>query len=104
MRFRELRLSAYGPFTDALIDFGAAGNTDLHIVSGPNEAGKSTTLRAIDALLFGFPNQTDDAHTHPYDHLRVGALIDDPDGHGVELARVKRRRGTLRDAADEPLA
>ncbi|HEY7892571.1 MAG TPA: AAA family ATPase [Solirubrobacteraceae bacterium] len=103
MRFRELRLSAYGSFTDELLDFGEPESCDLHILLGPNEAGKSTTLRAIDALLFGFPSQTTDAHTHPYDRLRVGALLEDSDGAAIELTRVKRRQSSLRDGDDEPV-
>ena len=44
MRIRKLGLRRYGKFTDAVIDFGerSAGAPDLHIVYGPNEAGKST--------------------------------------------------------------
>lgn len=103
MRFRELRLVAYGPFTDQVVDFGEPAECDLHVVLGLNEAGKSSALRAIHALLFGFPHITPDAHVHPYERLRVGALLDTNDGQSVELARVKARQRDLRDAADEPL-
>ncbi len=104
MRFRELRLVAYGPFTDQVVDFGGPAGCDLHVVLGLNEAGKSSALRAIHALLFGFPHITPDAHVHPYDRLRVGALLDTGDGYSVELARVKKaRQRDLRDAEDEPL-
>ena len=103
MRFRELRLSAFGPFTDERIDFGDPTACDLHVVLGLNEAGKTSALRAIYALLFGFPHITADAHVHPYERLRVGALLDVGDGHCLELARVKARQRDLRDAEDEPL-
>ncbi|MGD0272907.1 MAG: AAA family ATPase [Gaiellaceae bacterium] len=103
MRFRELRLVAFGPFTDQVIDFGEPTECDLHIVLGLNEAGKSSARRAIQALLFGFPHITPDAHVHPYEHLRVGALLDTNDGQSIELARVKARQRDLRDVADEPL-
>lgn len=103
MRFRELRLVAYGPFTDQVIDFGETAECDLHVVLGLNEAGKSSALRAIHALLFGFPHITPDAYVHPYERLRVGALLDTREGQTVELARVKARQRDLRDAKDEPL-
>ena len=103
VRFRELRLVAYGPFTDRVIDFGDREECDLHIVLGLNEAGKSSARRAIRALLFGFPHITPDAHVHPYERLRIGALLDTREGQTVELARVKARQRDLRDANDEPL-
>ena len=103
MRFRELRLVAYGPFTDQVVDFGEPAECDMHVVLGLNETGKSSALRAIHALLFGFPNITPDAHVHPYERLRVGALLDTDDGQSVEFARVKARQRDLRDASDEPL-
>jgi uncharacterized protein YhaN len=103
VRFRELRLTAFGPFTDQVIDFGDPGPCDLHVVLGLNEAGKSSALRAIHALLFGFPHSTPDAHLHPYERLRVGALLDTIDDQRLEIARVKARQRDLRDANDEPL-
>ena len=46
MRLRRLDLIRYGHFTDFAIDFGARREKeiDLHIIYGPNEAGKSTLL------------------------------------------------------------
>ena len=49
MRIDELNLAAFGPFTDRLLAFGETG---LHIVYGPNEAGKSSALRGLKALLY----------------------------------------------------
>ncbi|MBK8741639.1 MAG: AAA family ATPase, partial [Betaproteobacteria bacterium] len=47
--FVRLLLHAFGPFTDKTIDScGAPGQPgDLHLIYGPNEAGKSSALRAI---------------------------------------------------------
>ena len=55
MRLNRLDLTRYGKFTDRSLDFGAPapGKADLHIVYGPNEAGKSTALSAFLDLLFG---------------------------------------------------
>ena len=72
MKIHELRLMACGPFTDCTLDL-SGGNRGLHLVYGPNEAGKSSTLRAIHYLLFGFPPRLTDDFIHPYSSLRVGA-------------------------------
>jgi len=39
----------------------------------PQRGGKTSTLRALSHLLFGFPVRTPDDFVHPYDQLRVGA-------------------------------
>jgi len=74
MRIDRLDLLAFGPFTDTRLDL-ASPEGALHLVYGPNEAGKSTALRAVRALLYGFPHQTGDAHTHPGAKLRVGGRL-----------------------------
>ena len=55
MRLRRLDLIRYGHFTDFTIDFGAKheSDIDLHIIYGPNEAGKSTSFEGFLDLLFG---------------------------------------------------
>jgi uncharacterized protein YhaN len=55
MRLRRLDLARYGKFTDQTIDFGErlADQPDLHLVYGPNEAGKSTAFAGFLDLLFG---------------------------------------------------
>ena len=57
MRIDRLDLVRYGAFSDRTVDFGPApaeGTPDLHVVFGPNEAGKSTLFAAWLDLLFGF--------------------------------------------------
>jgi uncharacterized protein YhaN len=54
MRLLRLNLTRYGKFTDFFFDFGSAepGVPDFHVIYGPNEAGKTTTLTAfLDLLL-----------------------------------------------------
>ncbi len=46
MRFRRLDILKFGAFTDRSLKFDPS-TPDIHIVLGPNEAGKSTTLAAI---------------------------------------------------------
>ena len=73
MRLKHLHLKAVGPFTDRILDFDSK-EPGLHIIYGPNEAGKSSSLRALKALLYGFPQQTPDNFLHNYDQLLVGRL------------------------------
>ncbi len=97
MRLRKLDLLRYGRFTDCSLDFGnGGGETDVTIVYGENEAGKSTAFSAWLDLLFGLPLQ------HPYDfvharkELLVGATIETDDGL-LTLRRTGQRSGSLND-------
>lgn len=94
MRLRTLRLIAFGPFTDVDIELGDA--PALHVLYGPNEAGKSTALRAITGLLYGIPVRTSDDHLHKKDELRVGAMLIQ---NGSSLS-VVRRKGNVRTLLD----
>ncbi len=55
MHIHALRLHAYGHFEDKLLNFAKPGK--LSLVYGPNEAGKSTALFALEAFLFGLMDQ-----------------------------------------------
>lgn len=105
MRLSRLDLTRYGKFTDFSIDFGAAeaGRPDLHIIYGPNEAGKSTSFAAYLDLLFGIEQRTRYAFLHPYASMRVGALLELEDG-SKELVRIKRPANSLLDGNDQVLA
>lgn len=103
MRLRRLDLTRYGKFTDHSLDFGAApsggeaeGNADFHIIYGPNEAGKSTTMQGWLDLLYGIPTQSRLNFLHPYSAMQVGACIE-AGGETVELIRTKGRNNTLTD-------
>jgi uncharacterized protein YhaN len=102
MRIRRLDLTAFGPFTDVSLDFSGGAPGGLHVVYGPNEAGKSSARRALRDLLFGFEARTADNHVHPYDALRVGAELELEDGT-LYVERRKARKGSLRDARGEIL-
>ena len=93
MRLASIHLRSYGPFERAVLDLDAP-RAGLQIVHGPNERGKSTALRAIGALLFGFPARTEDAFGRDYATLRVGAVIED-DGRRLALMRRKGTQRTL---------
>src|SRR4051794_18217235 len=99
MRLTRLSLKAVGPFTDAALDL-SAGQHGLHLIYGPNEAGKTSTLRALSHLLFGFPIRTSDDFVHPYDQLRVGAELRHSNGEVLDVVRRKGSKNTLRGADD----
>lgn len=105
MRLRRLELSRYGKFTDHTIDFGEAvdGMPDLHVVYGPNEAGKSTLFSGFLDLLFGIELQSRYGFLHAYDTMRVGGCLE-LSGGPRELVRIKKPQPTLRDAHNQPVA
>jgi uncharacterized protein YhaN len=94
MRFRRLELVRYGGFADRVFDFGEGGGPDLHLVVGPNEAGKSTALQAIGDLL---------GWRYDYNQLRLRALIEH-DGTLLDVTRRKGNRDTLLQPDGSPYA
>lgn len=103
MRIRELQLIRYGKFTDRTLTLPHRAR-DIHLIVGPNEAGKSTLRTAIGDWLFGIPMRTPLAFLHPMPELRIGGVIERP-GAGEQLAfdRIKANKNTLRTPADEHL-
>jgi len=94
MKLSKLLLQAFGPFTDATLDFGA-GPANLHLIYGPNEAGKSSALRAMTDLRYGIPARSPDDFVHPFSQMRVGGVFVDEQGGRVGLSRRKGRGATL---------
>jgi len=105
MRLNRLDLTRYGKFTDFSIAFGAPtpGQPDLHIIYGPNEAGKSTMLAAFLDLLFGIETRSRFNFLHPYTTMRIGGSLE-LGGTVRDLIRVKRAQGSLLDANERPVA
>ena len=106
MRIRRLSLHRFGPFTDQSLDLSGDGPGGLHIIYGPNEAGKSTSLRAVTGLLFGIPARSEDAHLHAAADLRIGGLLERRVGSEVELLEIvrhKRSKNPLTDGEGRPL-
>jgi uncharacterized protein YhaN len=104
MRLKCLDLTRYGKFTDHRIEFGERleGQPDLHIVYGPNEAGKSTALAGFLDLLFGIETRSRFNFIHPYPTMRVGGTLELAGGP-QELVRIKRPQNGLLDARDQPI-
>lgn len=74
MRLRRLSLLKYGVFEDRTFDFGD-GTIDLHLIVGPNEAGKSTLLSGISDLLFNIPERTPYGFRHGMSDLAIAACL-----------------------------
>ncbi len=110
MKIERLYLKAYGAFSERYLDF--AGGPDFHVIYGPNEAGKSTTLRALVGLLFGIEERTNDNFVHPHPQLRVGAVLATASNGRLAVMRRKARKQTLfaldeasgEELTDRPLA
>jgi len=102
MRLKRLDLKAIGPFTDRTLEFDSR-EPGLHIIFGPNEAGKSSALRALKALLYGFPERTSDNFVHANDQLLVGGCIEGVDGRELSFFRRKKRKADLLDPDGKPL-
>ncbi|WP_425088297.1 AAA family ATPase [Stappia sp.] len=106
MRFERLHFLRYGNLTDVTFRFRA--DARLHLVYGPNEAGKSSALAALSDLLFGFSNKRKTADgedvnrydfLHPGPSLRVAATLRNRAGETIAFRRRRGNKNTL--LADE---
>jgi hypothetical protein len=101
VRIAELHLERYGRFEDHRLVF-AKRDADFHLVFGPNEAGKTTSLAALADLLFGFEHAVGYDFRFAASLLRVGAVLE----QGAERLACRRRRGrqgTLVNDEDRPI-
>ena len=83
------------------VDRSAIGQPDIQIVFGPNEAGKSTAMAAIEDLLFGIPSNSPRNFLHDYGVMRVGAVLEN-DGHSLNVRRRKGNKDTLLSENEVP--
>jgi len=102
VRIKTLDLRAFGPFSNRVLDFSSK-LPGLHIIYGPNEAGKSSCLRALYALFFGIPVRTGDNFLHAYDQLLIGGCLQKETGESLTFFRRKKRKSDLFDSHDNPL-
>ncbi len=100
MRISSLNLVRYGRFTDCPLEFGAPG---VHIVVGPNEAGKSTLRASVGELLYGIHPQTKLDFLHAMQDLRIDARLQGADGTVLDVVRLKKNKDPLRTPEDQPL-
>jgi uncharacterized protein YhaN len=102
MRFDRLDILRYGALTDRRLEFRPGAR--LHVVYGPNEAGKSSALSAISDLLFGFPDRAAYSFLHDPASLRVGAELQAGDGRRIAFRRRRGRKSTLLNADESESA
>jgi len=102
MRLLDLRLIAYGPFTGVTLDL-SGGAEGLHVVYGPNEAGKSSALRGLHDLLYGIPARTSDDFIHAMRDMRIGGCIRRLGGDELEFVRRKGNKETVLSTDDTAL-
>lgn len=93
MKIRQLFLKAFGPFTDATLDF--SGPARIHLIYGPNEAGKSSALRALGDLRYGIHARSTDDFIHAFKDMLLAGTFEDAAGQVHTLARRKGTKNTL---------
>ena len=82
MKILGLRVDGFGTLSDLSVDELSPG---LSVVWGPNEAGKSTLLDFVRAMLFGFPDRRSRAPgREPLRGGRHGGMLRLLDDEGVE--------------------
>ncbi|TVY04151.1 AAA family ATPase [Cohnella terricola] len=103
MYIKELRVDGYGALQDLAIELAgerAGGRTpNLTVIYGLNEAGKSTLLRFVRSMLYGFPTRKDPVERgEPVLGGRHGGslLVADKSGRQWRIERHAERSGELR--------
>lgn len=89
MKLLQIDIENFGIFSNQQLDFSSG----LHIVYGPNEAGKSTLLQLIRGLLFGFPHRSPYAWSPGEMAATVQAELDN--GRKLQFRRRKGRNATV---------
>lgn len=108
MRIRDLHLTKYGKFSDRSLALPAS-EKDIHLIVGPNEAGKSTIRQAIRDWLFGIPTRTPMAFLHAMPELLIGGSIERTIAEtdvtaSMAFNRTKGNKDTLRSPKGEALS
>lgn len=97
MRITDLQFIAFGPFTDCPLELSPDGQ-GIDLVYGLNEAGKSSALRALRALLYGIPLRTHDAFLHEGKNLAIKGTLIGADGEKLTL--VRKKKGLFDESGD----
>ncbi len=103
MRVDRLDLHSYGALRGTQLDL-THPTEGITVVLGPNEAGKSTTMRALDAVLYGIERGSGDHFGNGRESLRVGALLRSTDGTTLDIIRQGLNKAPLVDVFGEPVA
>ena len=106
MRFERLTVERFGHFDN--LDIDLSGGPGMVVVYGPNEAGKTTLLRALHGLLFGIDERTSYAFEYDYRAIALRAILRDTAGQRLHVTRLKKRKDSLlgslhTDVGEQPL-
>jgi len=101
MKFTRLHLLAYGQFTNYNLTFGDTAG--FHVIYGPNEAGKSTTLHALTSVLYGYSSDFQDDFLHRPADVAVAIELLNEDGKKLSFTRKRRGRNALVSDTGTPL-
>jgi uncharacterized protein YhaN len=101
MLLNRLDLLKYGAFNGRSLTF--RNEAKLHLIFGPNEAGKSSTLAAVSDLLFGFPSRTPFDFRFKTSELRLGGEVVSKIGKRLAFVRRKGNSKTLLDLEGNPI-
>ncbi|MFZ6183279.1 AAA family ATPase [Nannocystis pusilla] len=93
MRFERLTVERFGHFES--LDIDLPGGPGLVVLYGPNEAGKTTLLRALHGLLFGVDDRTPYAFEYDYRAIALRAVLRDSAGQRLHVTRLKKRKDSL---------
>ena len=97
MRIERLDILRYRALRDVSLPFRRGAK--VHLVYGPQEAGKSTALAAIADALYGMPRaRLPNAARFDVGELRLGMALATADGERIDFRRRKADRDTLLDA------
>ncbi|MDQ6961534.1 MAG: AAA family ATPase, partial [Mariprofundaceae bacterium] len=96
MKLLNLDVRAFGKFSQKKLDFSDLSKR-MHVIYGSNEAGKSTSLRALEALLYGIHPKSSDNFLHPSAKLSVAAKLELDQGDIHHLVRRKGKKNSLYD-------
>ncbi|MDF0599264.1 AAA family ATPase [Psychromarinibacter sp. C21-152] len=98
MRLRRLELAFFGHFAGKTLEFGPPPEgADVHVIYGPNEAGKTTAMEGYLRLLYGFPHRETYDFLHGRPNLRLSGAVE-IDGAAQGFTRLPTRKGNLLDA------
>ena len=109
MRIESLYIDGFGHFTQSA--FGPF-DAPINIFYGENEAGKTTLLGFIRAILFGFRTQSHDEFYHPYVANRAPSTVEYPPNFGFTIHfhsayegifEIRCKRQSLLIAGDRPV-
>lgn len=100
MRLAQLDLTRYGHFTDRSLRFPKTA-VDLHLIVGPNEAGKSTLRQAVLDLFYGIPVRTPLGFKHGMTEMVLGGVLENG-GAPFPFQRFKRSKNPLVGADGQP--